>query len=336
MEIIKTDSYDIIIEKGAFLNLADHLRKLDPGMLHLIVDSRVYRLYQEMLPTAMGDLPYTVNLVRDGEESKSFATYQEVLARLLDKNIRRDDTIVALGGGVIGDLAGFLAATIYRGIDFVQVPTTLLSMVDSSIGGKTALNLPQGKNLVGAFHMPKKVLIDPNFLNTLPEKELLSGLVETYKHALLGDAALLEKLSADHAVDETVIKDAIDVKKRIVASDPYDRNERHVLNFGHTFGHAIERQRKFSGITHGEAVAEGMVMALQIGVRLGITPPSLLEDIKTFMLDKRLISEPLLDYRDFLFEIRTDKKTHRNGIRFVFLEDYQKPLIKDVALEDLG
>ena len=336
MATIKTEAYDIIIENGSFTRLKSELETLTYGTLFFIIDAKVYKLHYEKITRIIQTLAAKIILVPHGEQSKSFETYRQVIAKLLDKGIKRDDLLIALGGGVSGDLTGFIAATLYRGIRFIQVPTTLLSMVDSSIGGKTAINLPEGKNLIGAFYMPKKVLIDPLFLKTLPDKEYKSGLSETYKAALLQDATLLQKLKAGHPIDETIIKQAIDVKKAIVAQDPLDEGYRHILNFGHTFAHAIERRYNFKDITHGEAVAEGMIMALKIGVKFNQTPRGLMEAIEQLFLEKDLVAKPLLDYRDFLHEIKTDKKMVQDGLNFVFLSDYQKPLIKKIDLRDLS
>jgi len=329
METIKTNDYTITIDNGLFDNIAQLLKTHTNGTCHIIVDSKVYKLYQESLKKNLEAINYTITIVRDGEGSKSFTTYQDTVAKLIQKGIRRDDLLVALGGGVIGDLCGFIAATLYRGIPFVQIPTTLLSMVDSSIGGKTAINLPQGKNLVGAFNMPEAVFIDPEFLSTLEENQLRSGLVEVYKAALLGDKNLLEDLKVDR-LDNQVIKRAIEVKRIIVEQDPYDQGTRLVLNFGHTFGHAIEKAHNFETYTHGEAVAEGIIMALQIGVDQGITPNALCHEIKAILLEKHLVTEPLLNYKDYLPYISHDKKMSRDGLRFVFLKDYEHPVIKTI------
>jgi 3-dehydroquinate synthase len=213
----------------------------------------------------------------DGEAHKDWQALNAVFDALLEKRCGRDTTLVALGGGVIGDLAGFAAATYQRGVSYIQVPTTLLSQVDSSVGGKTAINHPLGKNMIGAFHQPRLVLADMDTLKTLPERELRSGLAEVIKHGLIRDAeffAWLEKnierlLSRDVEASAHAVRRSIEIKADIVAQDERESGLRRVLNFGHTFGHAIETGLGYGAWLHGEAVAAGMVMATDLSRQLG-------------------------------------------------------------------
>ncbi|MEO0361810.1 MAG: 3-dehydroquinate synthase [Pseudomonadota bacterium] len=218
-------------------------------------------------------------VVPAGEASKRMEVFEQVLSSLLDLRIARDDLVVAFGGGVIGDLAGFAAATLRRGVDFVQIPTTLLAQVDSSVGGKTGINAPHGKNLIGAFHQPKLVLADTDVLKTLSGREFLAGYAETVKYGLLGDAAFFEWLevagpairAGDEAARIRAIRRACETKAEIVARDETEQGDRALLNLGHTFGHALEAATGYSGrLLHGEGVSIGMGLAFELSMRLGL------------------------------------------------------------------
>ena len=210
-------------------------------------------------------------MIPHGEESKVLSTYAYVCEELIKKDIRRNNLLVALGGGVIGDLCGFVAATLYRGIPYVGIPTSLLSQMDSSIGGKTGIDFYNRKNIIGAFKQPSMVLIDPKVLNTLDIKEFNNGMGELIKHGAIGNKILLDLLFDKPMITEDIIYESLTVKKRVVELDEFDLKERMTLNFGHTFGHAIELKY---GYKHGEAVAIGMLMAIEMGIDLGITDKS--------------------------------------------------------------
>lgn len=334
MKRIQTKHYPIIIKETLTREIRDLLYMYINKKIFIITDETVYALYKNTVTETFKSLNYHVIILSPGETSKRLNVYEDIIHELLSKEIHKDDCLIAFGGGVIGDLTGFIAATLYRGVDYIQIPTTLLSMVDSSIGGKTALNLSEGKNLIGAFYEPKMVLIDPVFLKTLPKKEMRSGLAEIYKAALLKDRSLLELLKQDHRVDETIIEKAIIIKKAIVEVDYKDKNIRNLLNFGHTFGHAVEKLH-YKTLSHGECVAIGIIMALEIGVNLKITNQGLYEEIKTLFISKGLVKAPLLDYHDYLSHITFDKKIRHDGITFIFLSDIEKPMMKKISLEDL-
>jgi 3-dehydroquinate synthase len=266
--------------------------------------------------------------VLDAEEAKSLAWLEKVYERLIDLRLDRRSPVIALGGGVVGDLAGFAAATYMRGIPFVQIPTTLLAQVDSSIGGKTAVNHPRGKNLIGAFYQPRLVLNDVDTLQTLPPRELRSGLAEVVKYGVIADPALFQQLEA-RAVDvlrgdatllAQVIRDCCQIKADVVASDEQEGGVRAILNFGHTFGHAIEASTGFTTYTHGEAVAIGMIWATELSRRLHMCDASLLERLQallqTFGLPTTL-KEPVADIRDALV---MDKKAVGGRLRFILVE----------------
>ncbi|NZA28320.1 3-dehydroquinate synthase [Luteimonas sp. SJ-92] len=262
-----------------------------------------------------------------GESSKTLAWFGRAIDALAALGARRDACVYALGGGVVGDLAGFAAACWMRGIDCVQLPTTLLAMVDSSVGGKTAVDLPQGKNLVGAFHPPRAVLADTAALRTLPPRELRAGLAEVVKYGAIGDAAFLDwletradaLLAMDHdALAEAVARSCAH-KAAIVGRDPFEHGERALLNFGHTFAHAIETAQGYGGLNHGEAVAVGMVLAARLSEELGLAPAADTLRLRALLARFGLPVDPPagLDPETLLAHMRLDKKATAGGLRFI-------------------
>ncbi|MFN8232770.1 MAG: 3-dehydroquinate synthase [Actinomycetota bacterium] len=278
--------------------------------------------------------------VPEGEEAKSLHVYQAVLQQLAVQRAHRDDVVVALGGGSVGDLAGFVASTYMRGVPCLQVPTTLLAQVDAAIGGKTAVNLPEGKNLVGTFAQPVGVIADVDPVRELPERAFRSGLAEVAKYALTLDAVLLSRLEADPAALlsrdpaelEDVVARCVGSKSRVVVADERDAGERLFLNYGHTLGHALERLDAFAGRSHGEAVAVGMVFAARLAESRGDAQPGLAA--RTVRLLSGLGLEPggrLPDPDAVIDAIALDKK-YRRGMRFVLLRDVGEPFVA----EDVG
>ena len=254
---LKDRSYDIILERGA-LNRAGELLELDRRVL-IVTDSLVPARYAETVSSFCSE-PLIVT-VPSGEKSKCLAQYGALLSGMLSSGFTRKDCVVAVGGGVVGDLAGFTAATYMRGVDFYNIPTTVLSQVDSSIGGKTAVDLDGIKNAVGAFYQPKRVIIDPDVLKTLPARQISNGLAEAVKVGITNDAGLFEifeKGEESAKIDEVIFR-ALDVKRRVVEQDEKESGLRRVLNFGHTVGHAIESEEELNGLYHGECVALGMI-----------------------------------------------------------------------------
>jgi 3-dehydroquinate synthase len=305
---------------------------LEPGPCLVVTDANVARLHLAPLVTALeaaGWVP-RARVVPAGEASKSVAT----LAALYDWALRpasgdppdRNTPVLALGGGMVGDLAGFLAATLLRGVPLVQLPTTLLAQVDSSVGGKTGINHPAGKNLIGAFHPPRLVVADPATLATLPPRERSSGLAELVKAALIADAALVETLETDWEAVASgdalapALRRAIEIKAAVVAEDEREAGRRAILNFGHTFAHAIEAASGYQTFTHGEAVAIGMRAALYLSARLH---PAL-DRARADALVARLAVPPTLSeipIPDLIAAMAGDKKRDRSGLRFVVLEE---------------
>ncbi|MDD3445344.1 MAG: 3-dehydroquinate synthase [Zavarzinia sp.] len=277
-------AYEIRIGAGVIDQLGAGVRDLFPkGRALIVTDEHVAALHLERAKASLdaAGVRHDSIVLPPGEGTKSFPMLEHVMSHLLDMRIERRDAVVALGGGVIGDLAGFAASIAKRGVDFVQVPTTLLSQVDSSVGGKTGINTPHGKNLVGAFHQPRLVLADIAMLETLPKRELLAGYAEVVKYGLLGDAAFFEWLevngpalvAGDRAARIEAVRRSVTAKAGIVARDERETGERALLNLGHTFGHALEAATGFGPrLLHGEGVAIGMRLAFDLSVKLGLCP----------------------------------------------------------------
>lgn len=319
--------YPIRIGRG-LLGDAAALRALVPGRHALVVtDAHVAPHYLATVQAALSEKNVKALVLPPGEQEKTLARFGEVMAALAAMGASRDAAVLALGGGVVGDLAGFAAACWMRGVRFVQLPTTLLAMVDSSVGGKTAVDLPQGKNLVGAFHQPAAVLADTATLDTLPERELRAGLAEVVKYGALGDADFFAWLEA-HA-DALVARDAGALaeaiatscarKAGIVARDETEQGERMLLNLGHTFGHAIETEQGYGGLLHGEAVAVGMVLAARLSADLGRAP--WVDAARLAALLERLglptALPPGLSPEALLARMRLDKKALSGELRLV-------------------
>lgn len=277
---LQRDSYDIIINKGILFNCIDEISPyVKNKRVFLVCDDTVYKLYGENFKKYLEENNLNCEMFSfpNGEKSKNIFTLNEIYEDFLSKNITRSDLIIALGGGVTGDITGFASATILRGVDYIQIPTTLLSQVDSSVGGKTAIDTKAGKNLVGAFCQPKKVIIDPEVLKTLNDRIFFDGLCEVIKYGVICDKELFDKISFCHSRDslyeiiEYIIYTSCDIKRRIVEKDQFDKGERMLLNLGHTLGHCYEKLGDYSKYTHGEAVAMGMYKIMEIGEKMGIT-----------------------------------------------------------------
>ena len=275
-----------------------------------------------------------VIIVPSGEVAKSITQYGELMEKILSKEVDRQVLLVALGGGVIGDLVGFVAATLLRGVDYIQVPTTLLAMVDSSVGGKTGINAKSGKNLIGAFHQPKAVLIDPECLETLPEREMRAGYAEVVKYALLGDKKFFTDLQTNlkkiMALDPDILAETIEhccqMKAAIVKADEKEKGKRALLNLGHTFAHAYEAETSYDGsILHGEAVAVGICDAFRLGVKLKTCSPDELEQVRQHLKEAELptsraeLSEKLAKTspQSLIKHMRKDKKNIKGKLTFI-------------------
>lgn len=340
-------SYDVLVEAGLLGRCGEILRHrgFSPQRVAVISDENVAPLHAAALAESLaaGDFSHTLHKVPAGEASKSMAHVELVCREMIRAGHDRSSLVIALGGGVVGDLAGFVAAIFYRGVPFVQIPTTIVSQVDSSVGGKTGVNAPEGKNLIGAFHQPSLVLVDPETLRTLPDREFREGFAEVIKHAAIRDAAMLEELAflnpVDRAVPHDLIARNIAIKARIVEADEHETTgTRALLNFGHTIGHGIEASVPYGRLLHGEAISLGMRAALFLSERhAGLAPEEstrILAVLQHFWLPLVL---PLSIPTDLVLEkLATDKKFSGGGIRFVVLEKPGQALLtRAVTKEDL-
>lgn len=345
-------AYDIVIGRGVLSSLGQRVAALRPGVRTAVVTDRTvakYWLEPAEASLAASGIPTSRVVVEEGEISKTYAGLEKVSEALIAAKIERNDLVIALGGGVVGDLAGFAAAILRRGVDFVQVPTSLLAQVDSSVGGKTGINSPQGKNLLGAFHQPVLVIADTAVLDTLSPRQFRAGYAEVAKYGVLGDEAFFTWLEKNHAdifkggsAREHAIATSCRAKAGVVSRDERETGERALLNLGHTFGHALEAATGFSDrLFHGEGVAIGMTLAAQFSTRLGMIGeadaarverhlieaglPTRLQDIAGFA------QEGLVDADALMALMAQDKKVKRGKLTFILLEAVGRAVIaKDV------
>lgn len=345
-------AYDIVIGRGVLSSLGERVAALRPGVRTAVVTDRTvakYWLEPAEASLAAAGIPTSRVVVEEGEISKTYAGLEKVSEALIAAKIERNDLVIALGGGVVGDLAGFAAAILRRGVDFVQVPTSLLAQVDSSVGGKTGINSPQGKNLLGAFHQPVLVIADTAVLDTLSPRQFRAGYAEVAKYGVLGDEAFFTWLEKSHAdifkggsAREHAIATSCRAKAGVVSRDERETGERALLNLGHTFGHALEAATGFSDrLFHGEGVSIGMTLAAQFSARLGMIGeadatrverhlieaglPTRLQDIAGFA------QEGLADADALMALMAQDKKVKRGKLTFILLEAVGRAVIaKDV------
>lgn len=338
-------TYPIRIGSG-LISDAGAWRELHGRPLRLLCDEQVARHWLKPVVDQLGVAPEHVRIEPSGEGTKSLDEVAACLDWLLAERMPRDGVLIALGGGVIGDLAGFVAAVYQRGIDFVQVPTTLLAQVDSSVGGKTGVNHARGKNLIGAFHQPRLVLADCATLSTLPERELSAGLAEVIKYGMLGDADFFAWLEDNivrlRALDAQRVMDVIErcctMKAQIVAADERESGRRALLNLGHTFAHAIETHSSYARYLHGEAVGIGLVMAAELSQLLGWLGRSEVERVRALVAAAGLPTEVPEDMTpdDFMRHMAHDKKVVSGQLRFVLLRRLGEALVSgDVPAEKL-
>lgn len=333
-------SYPIHIGTGLLARADLVLPFLSRKSVAVVTNTTIAPLFLEQFAggLARASVEVVPIVLPDGEDHKNWETLNEIFDALLKRRCGRDTTLVALGGGVIGDLAGFAAATYQRGVSYVQVPTTLLSQVDSSVGGKTAINHPLGKNMIGAFHQPRLVLADMDTLKTLPERELHSGLAEVIKHGLICDAAFFAWLEAN--IERLLARDAealahavrrsVEIKADIVARDERENGLRRLLNFGHTFGHAIETGLGYGAWLHGEAVAAGMVMAADLSRQLGYLSEEDTGRIRSLLKRAGLpIASKGIGPERMQQLMSVDKKVKEGRIHFVLLERLGAATLRD-------
>jgi 3-dehydroquinate synthase len=347
-------SYPILIGAGLL-----HSRELLAAQLSgrdavLISNTVVAPLYAQALKQTLHGQRLLEVILPDGEQHKTLATASRVFDVLIANRIGRDAVVLALGGGVVGDLAGFVAACYQRGVDLVQIPTTLLAHVDSSVGGKTAVNHPGGKNMIGAFHQPRAVIADTDLLVSLPERELRGGLAEVIKYGLICDPAFFDWIEAN--IDALLARSppalgfaiyrSCQIKAQIVARDEREQGERALLNLGHTFGHAIESATGYVDWQHGEAVATGMLIAAAMSQRLGTLEPSVVARLRALLQRAGLpVDAPRIGAARAFDYMRLDKKVHAGRVRLVLLEglgravvtsDYPDATLRDTLAAHFG
>jgi len=337
-------SYPIHIGPGLLGDSELLRRSISAAQVLIVTNEVVAPLYLGELEQALAATQHRSLILPDGEEEKSLGTLAKVIDELVEEGFHRDACLVALGGGVIGDLAGFAAACYQRGIDFVQIPTTLLAQVDSSVGGKTAVNHPKAKNMIGAFHQPLCVLADTDTLATLPEREFSAGLAEVIKHGLILDGDFfrwLEEHMDDVLAQEAdalahVVRRSCEIKAAIVAEDERERGRRALLNLGHTFGHALESLSGYGKWLHGEAVAIGITLAARTSMELGMIEPVECERIQSLLVRASLpVTAPGTD-ADALFSLMNlDKKASAQGLKMVLLESIGKGVVVPAPAESV-
>ena len=338
-------SYDIHIAPGRLDDTGKLCQQVLPRATRLAVvtDDTVGGLYAHRLLQSLWARGYTASVISlpAGEQTKSLHNLGVLYDSFMEMGLTRTDAVVALGGGVVGDLAGFAAATILRGVDFVQIPTTLLAQVDSSVGGKVAIDLPAGKNLAGAFWQPRLVVMDPEVLDTLEDKTFSDGMAEVIKYGCIRDAAFfraLEKTPSRRAVMEnieSVLYTCCDLKRAVVEKDERDTGERMVLNFGHTLGHAYEKAGHYETWTHGQAVAAGMCLAARLGAALGVTPAGVPERVEALVSAFGLPTRIPCTQADYAAAVGLDKKGTGEQITLVLLEDLGRAVLHRMSKREL-
>lgn len=340
---LQSRSYDIVIQKGILGQCADYIAEVcRPQRIMVVTDTTVGGLYATKVQEVLTAGGYNVKVVSftPGEISKSLDSVQTLYREAFDFGMTRTDLAVALGGGVVGDLTGFFAATLFRGIPFIQLPTTILAQVDSSVGGKTGINVPEGKNLVGSFYQPKLVLIDPDTLHSLSDRDFSDGMAEVIKYGCICNRSLFDMLSAyaDRRALEPNIAEVIyaccDAKRKLVEADELDTGSRMLLNFGHTMGHVIEKVFHFDTYSHGQAVAIGMVLAARLGEKRFVTAPGTTEKIKRILKQYDLPISVALP-AGWEKTVLLDKKMQGSLLHYVFLRDIGVSFTEKMPVGDL-
>ena len=335
------DQYDILIEKG----LLSEAGKLISDVLKckkiaLISDTNVFPIYGGSIKESLIKQGYEVFefVFKAGETSKKVSTVAQMVEFMAEHQLTREDGVIALGGGVCGDMAGFAAAIYLRGIKFVQIPTSLLSQVDSSVGGKTAVDLPQGKNLCGAFHQPSLVIIDPDVLDTLSDQFFADGMGEVIKAGCIKSESLFVRLENENPKDfiEEMNYECLDIKRQVVENDEKEHGERALLNFGHTCGHAIEKLWNFETVTHGEAVGIGMVMISRVGEKLGLTQQGTANRIINVLEKNNMKISDIHSVSEIVDAMSADKKRTGSVMKFVMLSKIGSSFIYPVNNDDIA
>ena len=340
IHVSASKEYDVLVERGLLSRCGELIRGVCPGhSAAVIADETVWNLYGEDVSESLRRSGYHVIHITfpAGEKHKTLETYAAIMRRLAEEHFVRSDLIVALGGGVVGDMAGFAAATYMRGIDLVQIPTTLLAAVDSSVGGKTAVDLPEGKNLVGCFYQPNLVLCDPNVLETLSTKQLRCGMAEVVKYGMIADRDFLQRL-LDVPLEEQlvdIIADCVTMKRDVVARDEFETGERRLLNFGHTAGHAIEISRSFS-VSHGDAVSIGMAVMTRAAVARGICGAETLDMLLAALKKYGLPTETDCSVEELSAAALADKKLSSGKLHIIVPEAVGRCRVEPIPAEEFA
>ena len=336
---LKSRSYPIWLENGALKKLSSLLQTMNQNQTWVIFSQKnIYEKIGKNIHCNLKSNGYKVVciLLDDGEQAKTFTSIEKVFSELLSLNCDRSSTFIALGGGVVGDVCGFIASTFMRGTSYIQIPTTLLAMVDSSIGGKTGINLPQGKNLVGAFWQPQAVVIDPDILITLPKRELSSAMGEIIKYGVIANKNIIDIVfnNMDDLLEIKnpqllfdIIYECAKIKAEIIISDEYENDRRRILNFGHTIGHALETFYGFKTLRHGEAIAYGMMAAGRLSIEY-----AQFMDAEFQILEKIIMKLPLpklsnINSKDILNILQSDKKNKLGNSYFILLNSFEDTII---------
>ena len=334
------NSYDILIGTNTLSQIGSYVESKG-GKVFIISDTNVAPIFANTVMDSLLERGYDCKLMvlPAGEPTKSINSITPIYSSMLKFNLTRKDLVVTLGGGVIGDLGGFVASTYLRGVDFVQVPTSLLAQVDSSVGGKVAVDLPEGKNLVGSFYQPKLVFIDTAALEDLPDAYYIDGMAEVIKYGCIKDEKLFNLLEGIKSRDEfmqkaeDIIYTCCDIKRRVVEVDEKDNGERMLLNFGHTYGHAIEKYYNFTGYSHGQAVAIGMVFISAISEKLGQSEKGTTERIVNILKQYGLPTQDKVEPKDVISAILNDKKNFGKKLHVVLLEKIGKSFTYPTSAE---
>lgn len=336
MEIlVKENSYKIDIDYKSDDKLKDFLRGRSESKFLIITDENVFSLYEDRIKSIMKGLEYFIFKITPGEKSKSIENFVEINKFLVENNFNRGDAIIAFGGGVVGDLGGYVAASYLRGIDFLAVPTTLLSMIDSSVGGKNGINFMNLKNQVGSFYFPKYVHIDYSFLETLDERNINNGLAEIFKYSVLKDRELFEYLkSADDLDYEMIIYKSLNIKLDFVRDDERDRGKRQKLNLGHTIGHGIESLSNYQ-LNHGESIGIGTIYMARAAYKLGLAEDDFYKDLIEAFMNHNLPISYDFDTDEILEVLKHDKKIKNNRINIIIPTKIGEVMSKKIDFDEL-
>lgn len=336
MEIlVKENNYKIDIDYKSDDKLKDFLRGRSESKFLIVTDENVFSLYEERMKNIMKGFEYFVFTITPGEESKSIKNFVDINKFLVEKNFNRGDVIIAFGGGVVGDLGGYVAASYLRGIDFVAVPTTLLSMIDSSVGGKNGINFMNLKNQIGSFYFPKYVHIDYSFLETLDERNINNGLAEIFKYSVLKDRELFEYLkSADDLDYERIIYKSLNIKLDFVRDDERDKGKRQKLNLGHTIGHGIESLSNYQ-LNHGESIGIGTIYMARTAYKLGLAEDDFYKDLIEAFKNHNLPISYDFDTDEILEVLKHDKKIKNNRINIIIPTKIGEVMSKKIDFDEL-